>query len=609
MKSNIEQFFEDKFLKPQRAYLEQHSAEISEHIAGCSKAFTLEDYTITYDDIDKKVKDASYLSDANLTFTDTGIKVLSLTPEFFGSIKDIIPETIEELSLPGEALEMDVSFLTRLPNLKKINIINNKQMSPEILAYIASNTNVTEMTSSSSIPFETSAIQFPGFITITSPIGACSYKNLTLTSNYYDKAPSYLNLISITIPSYQDDMHSLHSLLRKISPKFNSITSLSIKEQVQQAKTFARSLDFYFSEKRGNKLNMSMEDPKLATKLVSDMEHFAPITSVAIKLPNETPENLHYLKSIDRKYPLEILYNDSRSTNYDEFVNMRSTIDWYKQLISEKELSPIEIIAYCYDILKTWPYKEDFDDKTRSRNIPAIVTDGKIVCAGYSNFLMQLLSEFGIKSEKLSVQTPTEDGAGSHARNIVRVDDDKYSIHGLYVFDTTWDSVKENLSIVKNPATEEKKEEHVVAIDPKDREIVEHLDALTLYRYFLVPLEEYEQRFPGDTLPAIYRSYRDGTLRENVALSKGATSNTVDEKISTITNLFSPDEGYLTILKYIESPRPSLDCFKEIIKTVRERESYSKEEAASNVDHIVEIHQMLQEQGGKEEVFFTNKTK
>ena len=54
------------------------------------------------------------------------------------------------------------------------------------------------------------------------------------------------------------------------------------------------------------------------------------------------------------------------------------------------------------------------------------------------------IQEVGVTCIKVGVTclSPDVEDVG-HARNFVRIDDDKYNIHGLYAMDITWDSDKE----------------------------------------------------------------------------------------------------------------------------------------------------------------------
>ena len=175
-----------------------------------------------------------------------------------------------------------------------------------------------------------------------------------------------------------------------------------------------------------------------------------------------------------RYHNIDEHYNDA---TYEEFLNMRSTIDYYKELIETSDLSPVEKVAYVYDILKTMRYQENHEDKSRSRNIHAIVTDGNIVCVGYAAFAKQLLNELGIKCLNVGVTCKAQEGTdGGHARNIVRVDDDKYNIHGIFALDITWDSDKE-VSVI-----EEEGKTTVVARPDEEmkKKVVDKYDSLIL---------------------------------------------------------------------------------------------------------------------------------
>ena len=63
---------------------------------------------------------------------------------------------------------------------------------------------------------------------------------------------------------------------------------------------------------------------------------------------------------------------------------------------------------------------------------------------GYSQLLRQLLKEIGIKSCSYSTIIRDNDDKLKHQRLIVKVEDDKYGIDGLYIFDPTWDSLSKN---------------------------------------------------------------------------------------------------------------------------------------------------------------------
>ena len=126
---------------------------------------------------------------------------------------------------------------------------------------------------------------------------------------------------------------------------------------------------------------------------------------------------------------------------------------------------------------------------------------------GYAAFAEQLLQEVGISCMKVSVTCLSDkvDDVG-HARNFVRVDDDKYGIHGLYARDITWDSDKD-IAVI-----EEDGQKTIVSRPNEElqEKVVDKYDSLILYRHFLIPMETYEERYPEEINPTIYEAYKNG---------------------------------------------------------------------------------------------------
>lgn len=114
--------------------------------------------------------------------------------------------------------------------------------------------------------------------------------------------------------------------------------------------------------------------------------------------------------------------------------------------IKSLNLSDAETVMYVYDFVRNRVYKQEEKDEnhTISRNLNSVLNGEKIVCVGYSNLFDAILSSLGIKSGK--VVLVKKDHSSSHERNMVYLKDDKYGIDGIYFFDTTWDSKKENES-------------------------------------------------------------------------------------------------------------------------------------------------------------------
>ena len=120
------------------------------------------------------------------------------------------------------------------------------------------------------------------------------------------------------------------------------------------------------------------------------------ISDVILKLENKTYSDMIKLKHLEKEYNLKIEYNNSyEKITADEFITMRATLDYYKSLIEDKNLSPLEKATFGYDIIKSFVYNEVKEDENKSisRNIHSIIESGNIVCVGYASFYAELMKE------------------------------------------------------------------------------------------------------------------------------------------------------------------------------------------------------------------------
>ena len=387
-----------------------------------------------------------------------------------------------------------------------------------------------------------------------------------------------------------------------------------IKEHIPEVKDvsltktekYSMNTEFEFTIEEGkvSKMHIKGVSPTEAAVVYRSMKkRNTEVETTRISLENKTYDDIYQLKQMDDTSICTVRYSKGDATadaTYEEFLNMRGTIDYYKELIEESDLSPVEKVAYVYDILKTMRYQENHEDKQRSRNIHAIVTDGTIVCVGYAAFAKQLLNELGIKCLNVGVTCKAEEGPdGGHARNMVRVDDDKYNIHGLFAMDITWDSDKD-IAIV-----EENGEKTIVSRPDEElkKKVVDKYDSLILYRHFLIPMKTYEERYPDEINPTIYEAYKNGKAKElveDLRLTSSGHKRRTEVKhllaLSQHEELFDYEDGPLVVERYFEEPKPSLETFKEILSNVRKAQGYSKEETKQEVDRVIELHDMLRGQ-------------
>ena len=167
----------------------------------------------------------------------------------------------------------------------------------------------------------------------------------------------------------------------------------------------------------------------------------------------------------------------------------------------------------------------------------------KFKFSSYSTFFKQLLFELGIEAQVIDVTIKENERDEYHARNIVHVDDDKYNVHGDFVFDSTWDSYKELYKVRDKDGKESVKQQ----LEETD-EIIEKIDRLPLYRYFLVPARDYTTVFKSEDLPRELKN---------------------------------------------EVEKPDLETFKQILSNVRLAEGYSKEMVGQEIDNVVFVNEYI----------------
>lgn len=121
----------------------------------------------------------------------------------------------------------------------------------------------------------------------------------------------------------------------------------------------------------------------------------------------------------------------------EDLYNLSLTVSKVVNEINKYNLSDLEKITYVYDIVKYRIYKKDNLDYLNNRDLDRIINGDTIVCSGYSNLFNAILTSLNIKTMPIISYTV------NHQRSIVYVNDPKYNIDGVYVFDPTWDRRKD----------------------------------------------------------------------------------------------------------------------------------------------------------------------
>ena len=165
--------------------------------------------------------------------------------------------------------------------------------------------------------------------------------------------------------------------------------------------------------------------------------------------------------------------NDENVYSMMDYVKEEKKLERMIAKVRTTNLSPLEKYLAVYDIVKKYkPYKDNDKNPNESRKLKYILSDDNpyIVCAGFTKLLTELLSRVNIPSKYISVliDTSYEKGMSTeekvisyarHARNLIKLDDDKYNIHGYYLADSTWDNHKEYDLFINSLLTFDRKKE------------------------------------------------------------------------------------------------------------------------------------------------------
>lgn len=155
-------------------------------------------------------------------------------------------------------------------------------------------------------------------------------------------------------------------------------------------------------------------------------------------------ENISYIETTFKEFGNVYVGTDGNDNpvKLSDFIKTKNIIDKLVKRVKKFNFSPMEQIMYVYDLVRDRVYtkENDNEDYAVSRDLTNILLGDKIVCVGYAHLFDVLLKKIGLKTRLYKIYNPnTKIG---HVRNIVYIDDDKYKVKGVYFFDTTWDSKK-----------------------------------------------------------------------------------------------------------------------------------------------------------------------
>ena len=205
--------------------------------------------------------------------------------------------------------------------------------------------------------------------------------------------------------SIEDLTKEIIDLILSVSDKFEIFINKDTFKLTQENCTKLVSLNEYIKEKHSKSLSFPL--------------------STAILNPSKTSEIWSVEKVLNANIKME---------------------DWANQInsarINGRELSPFEKYIYAYRIISRFAYNDENRGESFeiSRQIVGVLNSNRIVCVGYADLLSQLCERIGIECYQQDVAC---DGRLiDHCNCCVKINDDKYNIHGIYYADPCWDSYR-----------------------------------------------------------------------------------------------------------------------------------------------------------------------
>lgn len=601
---SVEEAYKVLFDQPMEKYIKTNPQELIDYISSQKESLTITESNIEIEDLKRKIKEPEYLNDKRFVINETSLELQAIPEEVFKFIVEHANKEIKHLSLPNSCFK-DISFLSQFPNLETLTITGYCKLDEEEIDFIKKNTSIKEIFTSSGAIVKYDYIPKDDEIYLSKPKEVFISGNIT---NKCTRVPYSYSSIETKVAGTNINFDLLEQAISQIDypegkhPERLEITSNKLLEEYGISNDTLLRLKFNENNEVEELFYNGIEDISKLREIVSRIEKKTKIHKIVLKCENKTYENAYYLNSIAKKYPVEINYGDLHNCTVEEFLAMRETLDFFNDLVQANNLSPAEILMYAYDIMKTFRYKENEEDKDKSRYLHNIVMTDYIVCVGYAKFMEQILKENNIKAVEVGVTCDLGNGEyGGHARNLVYLDDDKYDIHGIYAIDATWDSAKGRPILI----TDEHGKRYIVK-EARDTDTVEKdYDANALYRHFIVPADEYEDVFIKDTIPPVLKlqieDKYDEFYQDTDKYGPFITTRT------DLTALFGEIPSKDDLKDALRVRKPSLETFRNILFTVRKAQGYTKEEALDSVEETVELNTMIDELNRDKPTFFQEK--
>lgn len=538
--------------------------------------FILIEDGISLDDLGR-VLDENEKIDLSISYDENTLKTIYVFKELNDLIINNLPRSIKSMTIPVDFVSNNLEALKEFKSLEEISFNSYRFLTSEELKFLSENTSIKRINFGGYI-FNIEDYKGSIFIS-TSNENKILFDDIVINndnenSNIKENTLEVKSINNFSIEDLDKVFPYIKSDINKVKIKSNTgeysidISGKDISIEVTDPDMNISAYLFNYFKNKGYNVNdvcFCLTD-FMRNPVVKDYTDF----------------DYSLLDSLSTLVNLKVNYEgNTKTSSYDDFKGLVMSMKWYRSLLSDYDLSPVEKLAFGYDIMKTFEYKEATnEDVFESREPYKIIKTGNIVCVGYTNMLAEILKGTeGISFTDFSVSCYKEDDktlSGYHSRGLVKVDDDKYDIHGVYVVDPTWDSYKKN----------------------GNKRLGNDYTAIDLYTYFLISPEDYKKVFPHDSVPNFFKKdyeYLNLNMDNLDSYNELSDKDFTDKDLFTFNfkELFDSSVSNESKLKYLRGRKVNKSTIMEIIKNTRLAEGFSKENVDKEMDKILEYYNKL----------------
>lgn len=538
--------------------------------------FILIEDEISLDDLGR-VLDENEKIDLSISYDENTLKTIYVFKELNDLIINNLPRSIKSMTIPVDFVSNNLEALKEFKSLEEISFNSYRFLTSEELKFLSENTSIKR-------------INFGGYI-----FNIEDYKGSIFVSTSNDNKILFDDIV---INNNKENSNIKENTLEVKSINNFSIEDLDkvfpyIKSDINKVKIKSNTGE-YSIDIKDKDVSIEVTDPdmNISAYLFNYFKNKGyNVNDVCFCLTDfmrnpvvkdYTDFDYSLLDSLSTLVNLKVNYEgNTKTSSYDDFKGLVMSMKWYRSLLNDYDLSPVEKLAFGYDIMKTFKYKEATnEDVFESREPYKIIKTGNIVCVGYTNMLAEILKGTeGISFTDFSVSCYKEDDktlSGYHSRGLVKVDDDKYDIHGVYVVDPTWDSYKKN----------------------GNKRLGNDYTALDLYTYFLISPEDYKKVFPHDSVPNFFKKdyeYLNLNMDNLDSYNELSDKDFTDKDLFTFNfkELFDSSVSNERKLEYLKGKKLNKKTIMEIVRNTRLAEGFSKENVDKEMDKILEYYNKL----------------